>query len=129
MNHNFGFVSSFRYKAPADGIAFYEFPTTNKEWLWFIAQNRREHLAKQLRSRIEPSLFRAEIIIGKVANDRTNTTIAAYLGGLYGDIESDEAVKDTTKRLLPDKLEDQFCFLTEKAISCLVFQEAIKYVI
>ena len=129
MDQDFGFVLSFRFKAPKEGIDFYEFPTTNKEWLWFIAQNRREHLATQLKPGIDPRRFSAEIIIGKVANDKTNTTITAYLGELYGDIESDEAINDTIKRLLPDKLEDQFCFLTEKVISCLMFQEARKYVI
>lgn len=73
--------------------------------------------------------FRAEIAVGKVANDNTNATIIAYLGGLYGDIDSDEAVDNAIKRLMPDRLEDQFCFLTERAIRCLEFQEARKYVI
>ncbi|MBO4415134.1 MAG: DUF3990 domain-containing protein [Lachnospiraceae bacterium] len=84
-------------------------------------------MAKQLQSKIDQKIFDAEIVIGKVANDKTNTTIMAYLGGLYGDIESDEAVNDIIKRLMPDNLADQFCFLTEKAISCLEFQEARKY--
>ena len=129
LDQNYGYVSSFRYHEPAGGIETYEFSTTDREWLWFIAQNRRERLAKQLLARIDPQIFRAEIAIGKVANDNTNATIIAYLGGLYGDIESDEAVDDAIKRLMPDKLEDQFCFLTENAIRCLEFQEARKYVI
>ena len=124
---NYGFVSSFRYHEI--GIEHFEFPTTDREWLWFIAQNRRERLAKQLRPKVNPKIFDAEIIIGKIANDQTNATIVAYLGGLYGEIESDEAVNDAIKRLMPDKLDDQFCFLTEKAIHCLEFQEARKYVI
>jgi hypothetical protein len=124
---NYGFVSSFRYHE--NGISFFEFPTTDREWLWFIAQNRRARLAKQLRPKINPEIFDAEIVVGKIANDQTNATIIAYLGGLYGDVESDEAVNDAIKRLMPDKLDDQFCFLTEKAISCLAFQEARRYVI
>ena len=32
-------------------------------------------------------------------------------------------------QLLPDHLSDQFCFLSEKAVDCLKFQEAKKYVI
>lgn len=129
IDQNYGYVSSFIYHEPADGIETYEFPTTNREWLWFIAQNRRERLAKQLHDKIDPQIFRAEITVGKVANDNTNAIIIAYLGGLYGNIESDEAVDDAIKRLLPDKLDDQFCFLTERAIRCLEFQEAKKYVI
>ena len=129
MDQQYGFISSFRYHAPDEDVATYEFPTTNREWLWFVAQNRRARLAKQLRTMIDPDVFRAEIVIGKVANDRTNTTITAYLGGVYGDVDSEEAVNDAVKRLMPDKLTDQFCFLTKKAIDCLEFQEAKRYVI
>ena len=129
IDQTYGYVLSFRYHEPEGGIETYEFPTTNREWLWFIAQNRRARLAKYLRDKIDPTIFLAEIAVGKVANDNTNATITAYLGGLYGSIESNEAVDDAIKRLMPDKLEDQFCFLTERAIGCLEFQEARKYVI
>ena len=129
IDHNYGYVSSFRYHEPISGIDNYEFPTTNREWLWFIAQNRRERLAKQLRDKIDSQIFQAEIVVGKVANDNTNATIIAYLGGLHGNIETDEAVDSAIKMLKPDKLEDQFCFLTERSISCLEFLEARKYVI
>ncbi len=128
-DQNYGYISSFRYCAPEESIPFHEFPTTDREWLWFIAQNRRDQFAKRLRLKIDPAIFRSEIIIGKIANDKTNATITAYLAGLYGEIESDEAVNDTIKRLMPDKLEDQFCFLTKRAVDCLAFQEARKYVI
>ena len=128
-DQNFGYISSYRFHMPKDGILSYEFPMADCEWLWFIAQNRRARLAEQLRSRISPDVFKAEIVIGKVANDKTNATITAYLGGLYGDIRSEEAVEDTIKRLIPDNLEDQFCFLTERAIACLEFQEARRYVV
>ncbi len=125
--HNFGFVSAFRYHMPEDSIKTYEFHTTDREWLWFVAQNRRENLANKLRPKLDEKILKSEIIIGKIANDRTNMTIAAYLNGLYGDIESDEAVDDTVKRLMPEKLQDQFCFLTEEAIKCLIFEETIRY--
>ena len=32
------------------------------------------------------------------------------------------------KRLMPEHLVDQYCFLTDKAIQCLKFQEARRYV-
>ena len=128
-DQNFGFISPFRYRSLQKELKTFEFPTTNQEWLWFIAQNRREHLAKQLRSRISADVYSAEIIIGKVADDNTNATITAYLSGLYGEVESREAVNDAIKRLMPEKLEDQFCFLTENAIQNLEFQEARKYVL
>ena len=41
---------------------------------------------------------------------------------------SEEATGDEIKRLMPEHLVDQYCFLTNKAIQCLEFQEARKYV-
>ena len=73
------------------------------------------------------NLSDADVIIGKVANDKTNPVITAYLNGLYGDIMSDEAVNEAIKRLIPDHLVDQYCFLTQKAVDCLSFQEAQRY--
>ncbi|MBQ4226001.1 MAG: DUF3990 domain-containing protein, partial [Oscillospiraceae bacterium] len=77
---NSGFVSSFRYHA--DGLRVYRFEKTDRDWLWFIAQNRRPYLAKDLAGRLDPDAFSADVIIGRVANDKTNTTITAYLNGL-----------------------------------------------
>ena len=125
----FGFVSSFRYHARGEGIKIYEFPTTSKEWLWFIALNRKKELAKRLLPRLSSDLFKADIVTGKIANDNTNTTIVAYLSGLYGAIDSDEAVNMAIKRLIPEKLENQYCFLTERSVRSLCFQEARKYVL
>ncbi len=127
LDQNYGYVSSFRYYEPKDGILTYEFLESNKEWLWFIAQNRRSRLAKQLAPKIDPEVFKAEIIIGKVANDKTNATIMTYLGGLLGEVDTEQAVNTAINMLMPNKLEDQFCFLTEASISCLKFQEARRY--
>ncbi len=68
----------------------------------------------------------SDIVIGKVANDQTNPVLAAYLNGLYGDIQTEEAVNEAVKQLIPDHLVDQYCFLTDRAISCLEFLEARK---
>lgn len=125
LSQNHGFVSSFIYHA--NGLKVYWFDKTDREWLWFIAQNRRPYLAKSLAGRVNSEVFQADVVIGKVANDKTNTTITAYLNGLYGDITSDRAVNFAIEELLPNKLEDQYCFLTQKAVDCLEFQEARKY--
>ena len=111
------------------GSLSYEFETTNCEWLWFIAQNRRPVLAKQLAGKVDSAAFDADVIIGKIANDKTNATIIAYLNGLYGDILSERAVSFAIEELMPNKLEDQFCFLTQKAVNCLEFVEDRKYAI
>jgi hypothetical protein len=52
--------------------------------------------------------------------------ITTYLNGLFGNIETDEAVNFAIRQLMPDHLVDQYCFLSEKAISCLEFVEAKK---
>lgn len=113
---------------PPEDLTVHEFQTADKEWLWFIANNRRRRLASLLP---QPSgrVSESDIVIGKVANDNTNPVITTYLNGLYGDIQSEEAVDEAIRHLIPDHLVDQFCFLTEKAINSLVFQEARKYVV
>ena len=57
-----------------------------------------------------------DIVIGPVANDKTMPVISLYFSGIY-DIE------DTIKRLIPQKLCDQYTFRTKKAIKKLKFVE------
>ena len=57
-----------------------------------------------------------DIVIGPVANDRTMPVISLYFAGIY-DIE------ETIKRLMPQKLCDQYAFRTGKAIKKLKFLE------
>ncbi len=125
IDQNYGFVSSFRFHQVTD-LRIHTFEEANREWLWFIAQNRRGLQFSRLGLDFS-EILKSDIIVGKVANDQTNPVITAYLNGFYGDIRSDEAVKDAIKRLIPDHLVDQYCFLTEKANLCLEFQEARKY--
>lgn len=129
LSQNFGYVSSFRFSYPKEDISIQEFEDANKEWLWFISQNRRRKLAGELLPLINNDFLNAEIVIGKIANDTTNPVITTYLNGLYGDVKSEKAASFAIDQLLPNQLVDQFCFLTEKAIGCLSFQEARKYVI
>lgn len=128
IEQQFGFVSSYRFRMPPEDLTVHEFQTADKEWLWFIANNRRRRLASLLPQQ-SGRVSESDIVIGKVANDNTNPVITTYLNGLYGDIQSEEAVDEAIRRLIPDHLVDQYCFLTERAINSLVFQEARKYVI
>ena len=45
---NFGYVSSFRFYYQSEDIPIHEFEDADKEWLWFISQNRRKKLASDL---------------------------------------------------------------------------------
>ena len=83
------------------------FKKADKEWLDFVAANRKG---------ISPQND-WDIIIGPVANDQTFPTILLYLDG-YLDADS------TIKRLLTQKLSDQYTFTTELALSKLKFIRA-----
>lgn len=124
---NHGYVTTFQYVEQKESCTTFTFDDTNKEWLWYVAMNRRNQLSEILKDDISSRLLNAEIVIGKIANDRTNPTITAYLNGLYGDIKSDESIQFTIKQLMPNKLKDQYCFKSEKAISCLDFVEVTEY--
>ncbi len=59
-----------------------------------------------------------DIVCGPVANDQTAPVIDLFLDGMY---DEEEAIK----RLLPQKLRDQFVFKTPEAISLLRCKEVI----
>lgn len=126
-HQNYGYVTSFRYRTIENAVPVYSFDTADKEWLWFVSMNRRAELAKEFRELLPSSLLEAEIVVGKIANDTTNPTIMAYLNGLFGEIKSETAVNFAISRLLPDRLESQYCFLSSRAISCLERIEVSRY--
>ncbi len=61
----------------------------------------------------------SDIIIGSVTNDRTMPVLKLYFSGIYDE-------KETIKRLLPQKLKDQYAFKTERALKALVLNEVIE---
>ena len=122
-----GYVTTFCYRKCEEDIPVYVFDTADKDWLWFVSMNRRAKLAKEFKTFLTEPLLNAEVIIGKIANDTTNPTIMAYLNGLYGDVASEVAVNFAISRLLPDRLESQYCFLSNRAISCLKRIEVTRY--
>ena len=67
-----------------------------------------------------------ETHIFKNADDATNATLTAYLAGAFGVAGDKEADDFCIKRLLPNKLKNQYCFKTETAIECLKFVESEK---
>ena len=124
---NFGYVTCYEYHNAIADIPVFEFADADKDWLWFIALNRRSHLAKDLASKIDSSLFGSEIIVGKIANDTTNPVITTYLMGLYGSIADERSAQTAISLLLPDRLKEQYCFLSQRAVSCLKVVEVCKY--
>ena len=59
-----------------------------------------------------------DIIVGPVANDNTMPVINLYLSGAYDENEA-------LKRLLTQKLKDQYTFKTKEAIKALCLREVI----
>ena len=115
----YGYLSEFCFHQPACSLRVHSFAAADGDWLRFIAINRRPSLAKKLQSLIDSTLNDADVVIGKVANDTTNTVITTYLNGLYGPVNGESSIRIAISQLLPERLKDQYCFLTEKSIACL----------
>lgn len=93
------------------------FVDANLDWLHFVAANRDRNLFQDLYN----SLEHVDIVGGKIANDNTARTLNAYVTGLYGTPGTKLADDFAILSLLPNKLEDQFCFRTVPAIRSLEF--------
>ena len=115
----FGYINSYEL-CLADKINEYDFQEADVEWLHFVAGNRSQELFGDLIKNFE----KYNVIGGKIANDRTAATLNQYLNGTFG-TPGDKAADDITiSLLLPNRLENQYCFRNADAIECLHFQNA-----
>lgn len=117
-----GYISIYKLTLNK-GIKIYSFKEADKEWLHFIAENRRKGSFPHLRKQYQ----KYDIISGKIADDRTSRTLQLYLANSFGSIHSEQADQIAINTLLPNRLEDQHCFLTENALKCLQFIGSEKY--
>ena len=115
-------LTAMRRKKGKETITVFEFEKTSFEalkilifekadqsWLRYASSNRNnEHASDDY-----------DIVVGPVANDKTAPVLAAYFAGIY---DENEAIK----RLLPQKLKDQYAFKTAKALKYLKFCEVIE---
>jgi hypothetical protein len=86
------------------GLTVRAFVRPDAEWLAFVAAHRRGQWEGE----------EYDIIRGPVADDVTMPVIQRYLSGVYDEAEA-------LKRLLPQRLTDQFAFVTVRALATLVF--------
>ena len=101
-------VSVFEFDGTSvSDLKILRFTQAQKEWLEYVTLNRKNQ---------EIPNDDYDIVNGPVAIDRTMPVISLYFSGIY-DIE------ETIKRLMPQKLCDQYTFRTEKAIKKLKFVE------
>ena len=80
------------------------YPKADRSWLGMIVQNRRN-----------PSYNSGyDVMIGPVADDDTVLTLKLYFRNAFTE-------EETLRRLLPQKLKDQYAFKTENSLSDLKF--------
>lgn len=111
-----GFVSVYQLDS-VENLKCYAFATADRDWLHFVAANRRQGLFDDLLREFE----KYDVVTGKIADDRTAVTLQLYVSGVFGRPGSDAADKVAISMLLPDRLENQFCFRTGKAVALLKF--------
>lgn len=126
-DHKYGYISVFNLDDSLINFDTFNFETADKNWLYYVAINRRSELSTVLSKYIPKELFTAELVSGKIANDTTNPVLTAFLSGLYGPVESEQAANTAISLLLPDRLKDQYCFKSDKAVSLLIYEGCEKY--
>lgn len=95
-------------EAAMERLKIQRFDGAGYEWLKYVSANRKNVELND----------DSDIVVGAVANDRTMPVISLYFAGIYDE-------EETIKRLLPQKLRDQYAFKTEKALSILTMKEVI----
>lgn len=86
-------------------LSILKFNGPDSNWLDFVVMNRKGTGAV--------TVF--DVVVGPVANDSTMLVIDDYMDGRY---TKEEAIS----RLLPQKLTDQYAFVTERSICALLFK-------
>ena len=115
-NQKFGYVSIYELNLSYQ-LKTHIFENADINWLHCIAAHRK----KKLFLSVEHEMENYDVIVGKIADDATNATLTAYLAGAFGTVGEKEADDFCIKQLLPNKLENQYCFKTKEAIECLKF--------
>ena len=101
-------VSSFEPdESRLSSLNVLRFDAPNVDWLRFVTRNRAEQ--------IDDSGY--DVVAGPVANDNTMPVLNLYFKGAYSEEEA-------LKRLLPQRLRDQFAMRTEEALACLLYKES-----
>ena len=118
-----GYVNLYRMR-DFFGLKCYEFITTDEEWLHCVCAHRQMDLFPDIANGWKDY----DVMIGKIANDDTMTTLTIYLQNGYGEIGTDEAVRTAINNLKPHKLHDQVCLKTERSLSKIEFIDAYEVI-
>ncbi len=120
-SQNYGIVSAFRFFLDS-GLSIKGYPEADARWLHCVAGHRQKGCFPDMVQELKGF----DVIFGKIANDKTNATITAYMAGAFGETGTEAADGICISLLLPERLHDQICFRTEKALKCLTFMESEK---
>jgi hypothetical protein len=121
QEQSYGYVSVFEYHEMG-GISKYIYENADSNWLHCIVGHRKKNTFPS----IVDNMMSYDIIAGKIADDRTNITITTYLIGGYGTVGSTLADDICISQLIPERLKDQYCFRTNRALKCISFVESEK---
>ena len=117
-----GYISVFKLHLNPD-IAIHLFNAADRNWLHFVASNRRRTLFPDVREQYT----KFDIIGGKIADDQTARTLQLYTTRAYGETGPEDVDSFAIKALLPDPPEDPFCFFNAKAIPSLQIVKRDRY--
>ncbi len=111
-----GYVSKYEV-TPDENLEVFEFETADREWLHCVAAHRMSQLFVDEIARWE----KYDVISGKIANDTTNQVITAYINGIYGMPGSESADQIAISLLMPERLTDQICLRSKRALMALKY--------
>ena len=120
-SEKFAFISFFKINLDAS-LKSFAFETADVDWLHCVVSHRRNGTFSDIKVLMQDY----DIISGKIANDDTNATIIAYMNNVFGSMGSEQADRMCISLLMPERLQDQFCFRSDKAISMLEFLKSEK---
>lgn len=121
VGQDYGIISIFSLNLKHQ-LKSHIFHEADSEWLHCIAAHRKKNSFLQVKEKMTDY----DVIIGKIADDATNRTLTAYLAGAFGEIGSDRADDFCIGQLLPERLQNQYCFRTQKALESLKFERGEK---
>lgn len=116
-----GYVSIFEVVDIGDVLKIHEFVGTTEDWFKCVVGNRNftcRNLAEKWKN--------MDVLIGKIADDHTDLVINAYFASAYGEVGSEIAMKTAIDNFLTAKLNDQFCFKTNKSLKVIRFVGSFK---
>jgi hypothetical protein len=85
-----------------------EFNSADLKWIKFILKNRN-HSGKT---------HNFDIVAGPTADDDTNLVLNAYMGGLYGELGSDDALQLLIRNIEASNLPHQVFFGSKRRLPC-----------